>query len=99
MLKPLQPFSFVRYETATKGVVFQGAMGDFRLSPLCPLESPAPPDGLRATHALKYPAPRQPTITVCRLCGVLGVVCPERRAAAARCGTKRSAGDRLAKTL
>ena len=30
MLNPLQPFSFVGYETATKGVVFQGAMGDFR---------------------------------------------------------------------
>ena len=30
MLKPLQPFSFVGYETATKGVVFQGARGEFR---------------------------------------------------------------------
>ena len=30
MLNPLQPFSFVGYETATKGVVFQGAMGAFR---------------------------------------------------------------------
>ena len=59
MLKPLQPFSFMGYETATKGVVFQGAMGAFRRAPLCPLESPAPPDGLRATHALKYPAPQQ----------------------------------------
>ena len=59
MLKLLQPFSFVGYKTATKGVVFQGARGNFRMFPLCPLESPAPPDGLRATHALKYPAPQQ----------------------------------------
>ena len=96
MLKPLQPFSFVGYETTTKGVVFQGAMGAFRRAPLCPLESPAPPDGLRATHALKYPAPRQPTITVCRLCSVLIHTGTKRRAIAARCGTKRGVGDRLA---
>ena len=53
MLKPLQPFSFGGYETTTKGVVFQGARGNFRMFPLCPLESPAPPDDLGPNGALR----------------------------------------------